>query len=298
MSHSNKHKDKEGCSSSAERTGLQRGQRAADQCLDYQRKLCLCTADGAVQPAEAQIISYGKNSNPGEFGNMALLGYGDDKTRQWSCGGSIISDRYILTAGHCISGKLGKVKMVALGVLARSDLEKEGLIFEVKRIIPHPEFKPPSKYNDIALLEVDREIPLTRSIQPACLDVDEMDDHQGATATGWGALEYGEDNADILQKTKLYRFSDEECAAKYSEGRLLRSGINHSTQVCYGHRSHPADTCQGDSGGPLLIRNKFRCLHSIIGVTSFGSTCGMAGEPGVYTKLSSYLPWIESIVWP
>lgn len=37
-------------------------------------------------------------------------------------------------------------------------------------------------------------------------------------------------------------------------------------------------------------------MYTIIGVQSFGNTCGYG--PGVYTKISKYIPWIESTVWP
>lgn len=54
------------------------------------------------------------------------------------------------------------------------------------------------------------------------------------------------------------------------------------------------------AGGPLQLsrinENQFK-YYEVIGVTSFGKFCA-AGSPGVYTKISSYLDWIESIVWP
>jgi len=40
------------------------------------------------------------------------------------------------------------------------------------------------------------------------------------------------------------------------------------------------------------------CTYSIIGVTSFGKFCAAKNAPGVYTRVSSFVPWIESIVWP
>lgn len=55
---------------------------------------------------------------------------------------------------------------------------------------------------------------------------------------------------------------------------------------------------QGDSGGPLQIKLKYPyCMYSVIGVTSFGRKCGVQ-VPGVYTRVSNYVPWIESIIWP
>lgn len=55
---------------------------------------------------------------------------------------------------------------------------------------------------------------------------------------------------------------------------------------------------QGDSGGPLQAPiNKATCMFHIAGVVSFGLGCGL-GAPGIYTRVSTYVPWIENIVWP
>lgn len=60
---------------------------------------------------------------------------------------------------------------------------------------------------------------------------------------------------------------------------------------------------QGDSGGPLQIYHeeseKNKCMYNIVGVTSFGQGCGLSkNHPGVYTRVSHYIQWIENIVWP
>lgn len=55
---------------------------------------------------------------------------------------------------------------------------------------------------------------------------------------------------------------------------------------------------QGDSGGPLQITSPNNdCVFYVVGITSFGKVCGAARSPGVYTRVSSFIPWIESIVW-
>lgn len=59
------------------------------------------------------------------------------------------------------------------------------------------------------------------------------------------------------------------------------------------------DTCHGDSGGPLQIPHpRNECLFQVLGITSFGQGCAIANTPGVYTRVSHYLNWIEDIVWP
>lgn len=61
---------------------------------------------------------------------------------------------------------------------------------------------------------------------------------------------------------------------------------------------------QGDSGGPLQVYRdtqdkNMTCMYDVIGVTSFGKGCGLAvNVPGVYTRVSNYLKWIEDHVWP
>lgn len=57
---------------------------------------------------------------------------------------------------------------------------------------------------------------------------------------------------------------------------------------------------QGDSGGPLQVKkeNDYYPIYSVVGVTSFGKACGIKNVPGVYTRVSQYIPWIENIVWP
>ncbi|XP_018011160.1 phenoloxidase-activating factor 3-like [Hyalella azteca] len=51
------------------------------------------------------------------------------------------------------------------------------------------------------------------------------------------------------------------------------------------------DSCQGDSGGPLFVRTPTGG-HEVVGIVSFGDNCA-TGAPAVYTKVASFLPWVE-----
>lgn len=104
-----------------------------------------------------------------------------------------------------------------------------------------------------------------------------------------------------LMKVSIDFIDRSICNKTYSSDvgeKLLKRGIVTS-QLCAGNLNGGKDTCHGDSGGPLQILNQSpRCTYSIVGVTSFGKFCGFKNSPAVYTRVSKYVPWIESIVWP
>ncbi|XP_013144041.1 PREDICTED: serine protease snake-like [Papilio polytes] len=298
-------------------TSPKTGQKAWDKCIEYQEKLVypckksntLSWDIGGVRMERVtscnhdadRLIIGGINATSGEFPHMALLGYKKhEEDIQWSCGGSIISERYILTAAHCTySVGVGRVKYALVGVLSRSEITEGSLRYDLEMPIRHPSYKPPLKYHDIALLKTTTEIQLSANVVPACLHVDVSADDALALASGWGYTKHRGTVSDVLQKVKLEKFSEQECLQRYPGNRYLRHGFDPDTQICYGDHDESKDTCQGDSGGPLQLKNqKIKCMYTVVGVTSFGSGCGLIGQPGVYVKVTAYVPWIESIVWP
>lgn len=253
------------------------------------------------------LIIGGEDALVREFPHMALLGYGKtESTRNWSCGGTLISEEFVLTAGHCIfSREFGIVRWVRLGELNIAEkTDAKHADFSIVEKIPHPFYKPPSRYNDIALLKIDRPATLNSFIRPACLHTPSLEILDSKfIATGWGLTDRnGDKGSDHLQKVVLEMFGYDKCNVSYANiitDRLLKNGINLDSQMCAGSADSINDTCQGDSGGPLQIYHpKLFCMYSIVGVTSFGKTCGVQGIPGVYSRVSNYLDWIEETVWP
>ncbi len=59
---------------------------------------------------------------------------------------------------------------------------------------------------------------------------------------------------------------------------------------------HFLDTCQGDSGGPIMYYSEHEQLWVLAGITSFGHGCALPNYAGVYTRVSVYINWIQSIV--
>ncbi|KAM3955206.1 LOW QUALITY PROTEIN: serine protease 1 [Aphomia sociella] len=292
-------------------TAEKTGRKAWDKCIEYQQTLVypcektvaltgeLGRANYCNHNADELIIG-GENAATNEFPHMALLGYLQPPDINWSCGGTVVSDRFILTAGHCIAHRdWGPVTYAVVGILKRADVDNTKIV-GVKRIIKHPDYHAPARYNDIALLEVESPFKLGPSVIPACIHIgDEVIDDR-ASATGWVTVNRGTaaNNADILQKVIIKKFTTNECTTKFPKNRHMKQGYDLNSQICYGDKGSDKDTCQGDSGGPLQIKStKINCMYVVIGVTSFGKACGQAGEPGIYTRVAKYASWIESIVW-
>lgn len=246
------------------------------------------------------LIVGGKEARPGEFPHMAALGYIEPGNRkvEWKCGGTLISEEFVVTAAHCIrESPVMTLVRVRLGSIHKS----QGLAEElgVADVIVHPEYRPPAKYNDVALVRLSRAVRLSKHVTPACLASSATTQPPRAVATGWGHTEQGGQQSERLMKVTLTLVPNAVCARYYEKvpERYLPRGILTS-MMCAGEREGKKDACQGDSGGPLQIpRSDKSCLYDIIGVTSFGKGCANPNSPGVYTRISQFVPWIEGIVW-
>lgn len=137
----------------------------------------------------------------------------------------------------------GTPKYVRLGDLDidRSDDDAQPQEYRVKRVIIHPEYRQPIKYNDIALIELSENIEQTFYVGVACLDTIRNHTERKMTVTGWGKTEFSGQSSSHLLKAELDVVDNRKCRSLYRPDRKSTpAGIRDDVMICAGGKS---DTC-------------------------------------------------------
>uniref|UniRef100_A0A182QSW2 CLIP domain-containing serine protease n=1 Tax=Anopheles farauti TaxID=69004 RepID=A0A182QSW2_9DIPT len=230
-----------------------------------------------------------------------------DGEHRFHCGGSLISDRYVLTAARCImdikkSWTIVSVRMGEWNLLTDPDCTPndgtDSICTTPVQDVAIEKVTIPSNYTgtgsptvkqDIALVRLARKITFDSSVAPICLPLsstswDNYNPESGRFyESGWGKTSdaSGSDHKWNYHSVGVPRDS---CRTKYPHANI---DDGHICAV----PERDLDTCRGDAGGPLMYSHTDGAWY-LAGVASFRKQCAITGEPAVYTNVAKFTDWI------
>ncbi|KAM9061124.1 chymotrypsinogen A-like [Sarcophilus harrisii] len=227
------------------------------------------------------MIVNGQNAVPGSWPWQVSL----QRRGNHFCGGSLISNKWVVTAAHCYVKTTDKV---IAGMHDMNSYREKVQVLRIAKIFRNKNYDPDTLINDIALLKLATPANFQKNVFPVCLPSASDDFPEGTTCvtTGWGRTIYNASRLpNILQQAEVPLLSNTNCKS-YFESVIM------DTTICAG--ANGVSSCMGDSGGPLVCKKNG--AWTLVGIASWSSLQCTTHTPSGYTQVTKFIPFIEKIL--
>uniref|UniRef100_U5EZD4 Putative trypsin-like serine protease n=1 Tax=Corethrella appendiculata TaxID=1370023 RepID=U5EZD4_9DIPT len=243
------------------------------------------------KPTQNKVIG-GDESGEHEFPYQVSLQWNDGFKPFHFCGGSIINERTVLTAGHCdVSYDRSGYREVVAGEHDFTYNKGVEQVRQITKFIVHEDYAVGEVGpNDIAIILLSKPFEFNEYVNAINLPIPDEVPVGNAILTGWGSIStnWNPEYPDVLRKVSLPIIEHDTCKKIYGNPDELET-----SNVCAGEIDGSKSGCSGDSGGPLVQKNA-KNIVTQIGIVSWGQIpCGQ--KPTVFVRVSHFISWINKL---
>ncbi|XP_012368958.1 chymotrypsinogen B-like [Octodon degus] len=227
----------------------------------------------------ARIVN-GEDAVPGSWPWQVSLQYKDGFHY---CGGSLISQDWVVTAAHCEVGLNDKVVVGAYDLSSPDEVYRQ--VLDVQQVFTNPSFNDETISYDITLVKLATPAQFNERVSPVLLPNPSADFQPGTecVTTGWGMTRiFPPKDATKLQQAVLPLLSTEKCQKTW--GNMITDQM-----ICAG--ANGVSSCMGDSGGPLVCKKDG--AWNLVGIVSWGNAFCFTSSPAVYARVTALMPWVH-----
>ncbi|XP_050093400.1 phenoloxidase-activating factor 2-like [Anopheles aquasalis] len=240
----------------------------------------------------------------GEFPWTAAIYRRTDQLRlDYLCVGTLIEVGAVLTTASCIQKHRAYKHNIEVRLgewdMSREDEPIPPIERGVTAVHVHPQYGSTTKVNDIAIIILCDTVELSHTIGVACLP-DASVNSNNFVAVGWGEVPKNADQTELSQtvlKKDNMPFIDGKTCQQKIRSVISPRYILHDSLICTECSSPESSSYRSDAGSPYMAGIPgTEERYYVVGLSSWGYTCGRSDMPTVLTNVSYHRQWIDDVV--